>query len=212
MPRPLLSVITGTWQRHVLLMGAIDTVREQTYRPLEHVIVSDGQDAVLRRSIARVQAESEPDDPPIRFYELGRNWSSVIPESVSAPPFMTAQLLAAGEYISWLSDDERFLSSDALTILADRLEADGLDFVYPRVSVHLKGQSAEAWDIGVYPPQIGTVTHALHRADILNVYGGGFRCSVGSGSDWDQFARWMAAGKRGAMVGQVLLSHRIDKR
>jgi glycosyltransferase involved in cell wall biosynthesis len=38
----LVSVVTGTWHRHELLMEAIKNVRAQTYRPLEHVIVSDG--------------------------------------------------------------------------------------------------------------------------------------------------------------------------
>jgi GT2 family glycosyltransferase len=46
MRRPLVSVITPTWQRHELLLEAIENVRQQTYRPIEHVIVSDGPDAM----------------------------------------------------------------------------------------------------------------------------------------------------------------------
>lgn len=209
--RPLVSVITGTWQRHGLLMQAIDTVIRQSYRPLEHIIVSDGQDAELREQMARLAQYAEPSDPEIRFFELGRNWSTVIPESMSAPPFMTAQLLARGEYHCWLSDDEEMTDSDHIAKLVDLLEATGSDFVSPLVACWTVGRPDKTWIVGSDPPQRGTITHALHRYDCLNVFGGGFRVSVGSGSDWDQAVRWLSAGKKFALLPEVTFRHRSDK-
>lgn len=211
MSRPLVSVITGSWQRHGLLMQAIDTVLRQSYRPLEHVIVSDGQDDELREQMARIARYADPSDPELRFFELGRNWSTVIPESVSAPPFMTAQLLARGEYHVWLSDDEEMVDPDHILKLVNLLESTGSDFVYPLVECWQTNRPGEAWIVGTDPPQRGTITHCLHRYDCLNVFGGGFRVSVGSGSDWDQAARWLAAGKRWAMLPEVTFRHRSDK-
>jgi glycosyltransferase involved in cell wall biosynthesis len=119
--RKLVSVVTGTWQRHDLLLGAIENVRQQTYRPLEHVIVADGPDPWLARSHAEDWPETDEldsqglylrscgvDDVPIRFVELGFHSSSLLRDSISAAPFMVAQLLARGEYQITFSDDERF--------------------------------------------------------------------------------------------------------
>jgi glycosyltransferase involved in cell wall biosynthesis len=211
MTRPLVSVITGTWQRHDLLMQAVETVRRQSYRPVEHIIVSDGPDPILRNLLARVIAEADPTDPPIHFTELGRNWSTIIPESISAPPFMTAQLLARGEYVCWLSDDEEMLDSDHITKLVDLIEATGADFVYPLVEVWRKSRPDQKWIVGADPPENGTITHCLHRYDCLNAFGGGFRVSVGSGTDWDQIVRWMSAGKTWAHLPEVTFRHRSDK-
>src|SRR5690606_13352843 len=105
--RKLCSVITGTWRRHALLMETVENVRQQSYRPLEHVIVSDGPDPTLRDTIALLQREADPADPPIRFLELGRNWSTYLTNSMSAVPFAVAQWMAAGEYLCWWADDER---------------------------------------------------------------------------------------------------------
>lgn len=208
--RALVSAVTGTWRRHELLMGAIESLRQQTYRPLEHVIVSDGQDAALRALIERVQAEAEATDPPIRFVELGRNWSTFLTNSMSAVPFQVAQWMARGEYHLWLADDERFTCPDAIAALVDALEAADADFAYPKVHVYWKNRPEKVWAIGEPTPRFGTVTHALHRADILDVPGGGFRPHTGKANDWDQFERWMAAGKRWAFLDRVTLTHRID--
>lgn len=205
--RPLVSAITGTWQRHALLMEAIENLREQTYRPLEHVIVSDGPDPVLRELVAR---ESGYQDVPITFVELGRNWSTYLTDSMSAVPFGVAQWLARGDLIMWLADDERLLVPDAIASMVDLLEETGADFVYPRVNLWWKDRPEKVWPIGEPTPRFGTVTHALHRADILDVPGAGFRTHVGKANDWDQFERWMGAGKRWAFLDRVTLTHRID--
>lgn len=209
--RPLCSVVTGTWQRHDLLMGAIDAVRAQTYRPLEHCIVSDGPDPDLAQTIGMIQREAAPTDPPIRFLELGRNWSTFLTDSMSAVPFQVAQWMAAGEYLCWFADDERFLDLDHITKLVNLLESEGTDYAYSQVRFWLKGQPERHWIIGEYPPRKATVTHAVLRASLLNVPGGGFRTHVGSASDWDQFERWLANGKRGSFLPEVTFAHRADK-
>lgn len=209
--RALVSCVTGTWQRHTELMAAIDTVRNQSYRPVEHIVVSDGQDPELREIMGMIQRHASETDPTITFVELGRNWSTIIPESISAPPFMTAQLLARGKYICWLSDDEEMIDPDHIAKLVNLLESTRSDFVYPLVEVWANGFPDRKWIVGVDPPKNGTITHCLHRYDCLNVFGGGFRVSVGSGSDWDQVARWMAAGKTWAMLPEVTFRHRSDK-
>jgi glycosyltransferase involved in cell wall biosynthesis len=192
-------------------MEAIEQVRQQTYRPLEHVIVSDGPDPELRAIIAMIQREAGPSDPPITFAELGRNTTTALTDSYSAVPFGVAQWMARGAYVAWLSDDERWTDPDALTIMVDALDAAVADYVYPKARVWWKGQPERSWIIGEPEPRFATITHVVHRWDILDVPGGGFRTHVGRANDWDQIARWMAAGKRHAFVDRVLIEHRMDQ-
>ena len=73
--RKLVSVVTGTYNRHDLLLEAIENVRQQTYRPLEHVIVADGPDDTVRDIFYRSENEraNGMHDVPIVFQELGFN-------------------------------------------------------------------------------------------------------------------------------------------
>ncbi len=192
-------------------MGAIESLRQQTYRPLEHVIVSDGQDAALRAMIERVQAEADATAPPITFVELGRNWSTFLTDSMSAVPFGVAQWMARGDLIMWLADDERLLVPDAIESMVGLLEASDADFVYPKVEFYWRGRPEKRFVLGEPFPREGTFTHCLHRADILDVPHGGFQTHVGSANDHEQVRRWIAAGKTWAFLDRVTLSHRIDK-
>lgn len=220
--RPLVSVVTGTWRRHEDLIGAIETVRAQTYRPIEHVIVSDGPDDELaykvwtldrtHRSYTVDKYDGNDDDyVPIKFVELGRNWSTYLTNSHSVAPFMVAQFMAAGEYQCWLSDDER-MTPDHVESLVDFLEEgdeDGpYDFVSPLVEVYYATKPDVRWVVGQDPPENGTITHCLYRTRLLDV--GGFRPHVGSGSDWDQVERWLDSGARFGLMPRVTFSHRSD--
>lgn len=204
--RKLVSVVTGTWQRHDLLLEAIENIRQQTYRPLEHVIVSDGPDPELRDLIAREQGT----DVPIIFQELGFWASGLFRDSISAAPYMVAQLLARGEYQIWWADDERALVPDHIERLVDLCEQYNADFAYPKVSCRPKWQPDNEMIIGSNPPRNGQFTHCLYTRAALDK-GMLFRTHVGSGTDWDAVSRTMMAGATWAYLPEVTFSHRIDK-
>lgn len=226
MNRPLVSVITGTYNRHEEVLGAIENVRAQTYPNIEHIIVSDGPDPELRKELSdydwlgnRALRMDEWLDPiaatsyrrhvPTKFVETGRQWSQFLAASISTVPFQVAQWLARGDYLCWLADDER-MTPDHIESLVSLLEETDSDFVYPRVELtyapHLGAGSSV---IGVYPPAQGQITHALFRAELLDYRG--FTTHVGSATDWDQISHWIAAGARCAMLDRVTLTHRMDK-
>jgi len=215
MTRPLVSVITPTWQRTDLLLDAIANVREQTYRPLEHVIVSDGQDQTLRflfdmEDENRWKADGTEDERwvPIRFVELGRNWSTYLPDSFCAAPVTVGMLTAHGDYQTWLADDER-MDPEHIETLVDALEAAAADFAYARVRMHAVGQAPEhGYDIGTDPPRLGQITNALYRTTLLRY--GLYPFGRGMTSDWACIERWMAAGATWAFVPRVTLTHRFD--
>jgi hypothetical protein len=146
-------------------------------------------------------------DIPIRFVELGRNWSSELPDSFCAPPLVTAQLLARGEYQTFLADDER-MEPDHVASLVDVLEQTSADFAYGRVRMWHAGRPDETWEIGTSPPQCGQITNALYRTDLLKK--GLYPMGAGMTSDWACISMWMGRGAVPAFLPRVTLTHRVD--
>jgi glycosyltransferase involved in cell wall biosynthesis len=178
--RPLVSVLTPTWGRHALLMETIENVRAQTYRPLEHVVVSDGEDDDLARYLH---------------------------DSFCAAPMTVAMLVARGDYQAWLADDER-MTPDHVEGLVDALDATGADFAYGKVEMYRAESPDLRWVIGGDPPRLGQITNCLYRADLLKL--GLFPFGAGMTSDWQCISRWQSKGARHAFVDRVTLTHRAD--
>jgi glycosyltransferase involved in cell wall biosynthesis len=208
----LVSVLTPTWQRHDLVLGAIENVRAQTYRPLEHVVVSDGEDDDLARWILSTQYRHEscgcddPDYVSLRFVQLGRNWSTYLPDSFCAAPTTVAMLVARGEYQTFLADDER-MTPDHIASLVAALETASADFAYSNVELTWPDSGRRAI-IGSDPPSEGQITNALYRTDLLKR--GLYPFGAGMTSDWACIKRWMDAGAVWAYVPRVTLTHRVD--
>jgi hypothetical protein len=204
-------VITPTWERPLLLAEAIANVREQTYRPLEHVIVADGPDGFAERVVERIVIYDELAEPPyvtMQFATLGRHWSSFLPDSFAAAPMVVGSLMAHGSYQTWLADDER-MTPEHIETLVDALESSGADFAYGRVRMHRAGQAPEhGYEIGADPPQLGQITNVLYRTDLLKR--GFYPFRAGMTSDWACIAQWIAAGATWAYVDRCTLTHRID--
>lgn len=210
MTRKLVSVVTGTYQRHDDLLEAIENVRGQTYPNLEHIIVADGPDPELMMKVADTIG-SMNGGPTIRYYELGFWSSGLFTDSISAAPFMVAQILARGDYQIWWADDERALVPDHIEKLVNLLEEYDADFVYPKVEMTWPAPSTKRCVIGTNPPRRGTFTHCLYRRDLLN-RGMLFRTHVGSGTDADCLERvMMQPGIRWAYLPEVTFTHKVDK-
>jgi GT2 family glycosyltransferase len=215
MSRPLVSVITPTWQRHDLLLGAVTNVKAQDYPNIEHIIVSEGPDPELRHKLwaaGHRPADLFTDGGPTRltFIELGRNWSSFLADSYCAAPVIAAQLMAAGELHSFLSDDER-MAPDYLSTMVDALERDGTDFSYPRVAYTRWDMPGFCIGIGSDPPKLGSITTLVYRASALDKAQGPYRTHTGRANDWDFVGRLMAGGATWTFVDRVMFSHRDDR-
>lgn len=203
--RPLVSVVTPTWQRPDLLAETIRHVREQDYGWIEHIIVSDGLD----RELLIPPRNGDPFVPT--YIELGRNWSGLMPASFGIAPLLVGYLAAAGDYVLPWCDDERALTQDHITRLVDLLESSGADFVYPRVRIWRNGDpdGPETAIIGTDPPENCQITHYLARASCFWRFG---MPRWGSHPvDWSLIEDWMAAGATWAMLDAVTFSHRLDQ-
>jgi hypothetical protein len=210
---PLVSVITATRSRHTDLEECVRQVRAQTYRPLEHVIVSDGPDPALRGLICVLEMEQvglHDLRVPIVFQETGRCWSDEFTESDGAAAFQVAQLLGRGPLQMWLSDDET-MTTDHVESLVDLLESQGVDFVFSQARWYTAPHIHPPQDriIGSAPPTPASITNCLYRTALLDY--GKFETHGGRGTDWNQVSAWLRAGASYAFLERVTFTHRADQ-
>lgn len=213
MSRPLVSIVTPTWQRHGLLREMMAHLETQDYPNLEHVIISDGRDPYLYPDILGGVRKHLDDGRilEIRPAELGRNWSGLMPSSFGIAPLTVGYLMARGEYVMPWCDDERALVPDHVSRLVDLLESSGADFVYPKVRIWRNGDpdGPETAVIGTDPPSYCQITHMLFRASCLWRFG---MPRWGTHPvDWSLVSDWMERGAIWAMLDDCTFSHRLDR-
>lgn len=197
-----MTVVTATWGRpKTILERAIPSVRAQDYRPIEHIIVTDGRDPDLNR-VLNGAGYSET-GRFARLVSLGRNWTGFSGDgAIGAVPRLVGSYLAAGDYICYLDDDNEFLPHHVST-LAGLLESQNADLACSRY-LHA-GQPS-----GSPPPgRDRTDTSSfMHRASVLKHGSWGLDGYAGDGL---LVERWVAAGVKWAFteeITMVLHAHR----
>jgi len=97
MEKPLVSVITVTRNRAKLIGRCIDSVLNQTYTNLEHIIIdgasTDETDEII----------SGYHDSRLKYIKLESNWSVV-------KSLMHGALQAKGKYLTFLDSDDEYVS------------------------------------------------------------------------------------------------------
>ena len=211
MDRPLVSIITPTWERHDLLAECIENVRGQDYPRIDHHVVSDGPDEELLAVVMSGRSQQTASGNPVNVHwnALGRHWSGIMPKfALGVAPILAGCLLARGEYLMVLCDDER-MEPDHLSKLATLLDQ-GADFAYSMTRMWWAGTSpGQGWNIGTDPPEYGQITNFLFRASLLEKAMPIF--DAPTWNDWHLVSRWMELGARWSFLPEVTLSHRADR-
>lgn len=203
--RPLVSVVTPTWQRHELLVErCIPAVRAQTYPNVEHLIVSDGPDPELASKLASLP----PSRVPIRFYELGRNWSTFLTESFCVIPSTVGDFLAHGEFLTNWADDD-YATPEHLELSVDALERENGHFSFPQVTMLFPdGRNYVIPLPGVTQPVFGQITCVVYRASLIDR--SHWQMHEGMMSDWTLFKRWLNAGAKAVFVPHNTFTHCVN--
>lgn len=206
---PLVSVITGTRDRLPELKRCILQVRAQTYRPLEHVIVSDGPDPMAR---VLVGMQEDFQGVPIIFQETGRVWSDIFVRSDGAAAFQVAQLLARGDWQMWFADDEE-MDPDHILKLMTLIQQTNSDFGYSQARWYTNPSNPRLPCIdnviGSFPPVEAQLTNCLYSIALLDY--GKFETHGGRGTDWAQVEAWIKAGARYCFLEETTFTHRADQ-
>lgn len=187
-----VSVVTPTWQRHDLVLSrCVPSVAAQTI-PVEHVVVSDGPDPVLRDLLAGTG---------VVYAEVDQHYDDAV--NVGARARNRGLEVATGDYIAYLDDDNAFKPEHVQT-LAEALQAHpDRDFAYSRMFRHGLGDI-----IGAEPPQHGRVDSSIlmQRAD-THLRFGWWPVPSAYCVDWELVQAWVLAGATWVFVPEVTVDY-----
>jgi HAD superfamily hydrolase (TIGR01549 family) len=112
---PLLSIVIPVYNSEKYLQRCLDSVRHQTYRNIEIILVDDGSPGPIKEMM------NAPENSDIKFVSHGENkglfWTRI-----------TGSLEAKGMYIAFLDSDD-FVSKDFYRTLISKAVIEDLDIV-----------------------------------------------------------------------------------
>ena len=114
---PLVSVVIPTYNRSTWVIGAIESIRRQTFDNLEIIVVDDG---ATDDTAGRVTAQSAEDPRVSYLYQANRGVSAARNAGLAR---------ARGEFIAFLDSDDLWLPQKLARQL-DLLEKPDVDVVY----------------------------------------------------------------------------------
>lgn len=192
--KKLVSIITPTIpeRRELLVKRCIPSVASQTYDNIEHIIIQDGP------------SETIPSLPlKARWFEMGRNWREFVGKKcIGGVPRKLGTMVARGDYIGYLDDDDEFLP-EHVEKLVNLLESSGKDFVFSRFKQFFEdGRTVIIGDGKVEFGRIGTPS-VIHKVECLlySNWQGAIR-----GEDFNLFSQWTATGRTFAHLAEVTVN------
>lgn len=158
--RPLVSVVVPVYNRENLVYKTLDSLKKQTYRPIQLVIVDDGSKDGTVAVLDDFKAENEGKDFSIIIYEKNNS---------GAPSARNAGIkLSEGTYLQFLDSDD-MLSPDKINIQVKALEESGADmaicdfrYIHPDQSANrvvrnegdLIKKISQGWSVSIFSPLI----------------------------------------------------------
>ena len=194
---PLVSVITPTWCRPKAVQRAIQSVRDQSYKPAEHIVISDGPGGAEFKALIDANpdvrfAELEDHDPRWRWGHRCR---------------MLGIGMARGSILAWLDDDNAWRPAH-LDLVVGRLLETGAGFAY---STSMFNRPGNDYPVGAEPPQYSHIdtSSIVNRKEILEI--ATWRDEGQETIEWDLVERWMGAGIGWAYVPVVTVDNYLDR-
>ena len=192
----LVSIVTPTRpdRMGVLLERCIPSVARLDWPgEVEHVIVSD------RNPELRQLVRTAHDWPEwTRLVEINDTWRDGTREkSVGAVPWHVGSLLALGEWVGFLGDDDEYLPEHVTQHIA-AMQQTGSDFSVSPVQFVIRGQP---WMV------IGDATFAHGHLDAIGIMcraetlrAASWTATGEDAADWRLVRDWQQAGKRGVFA------------
>ncbi len=152
--RPLISVITPTYNRADFLGEAIDSMLAQTYDHFEMIIVDDGSTDDTRALVERYQS-----DPRIRyFYQENQGQSVARNQGIAA---------SKGQYICFLDSDNAWLPVRLERSIEAFRQNPSADIVYAdNITIDEHGQEVGRDDMSRYS---GRITYHLLKDNFVSI-------------------------------------------
>lgn len=197
-----ISVVIPTYNDHVWLSRAIDSVLNQTYKPHEIIVVDDGSQTGDAQSIVEKNFNAYRNS--IKFYRKNNGGAA------SARNYGVEK--ASGEFVGFLDADDYWLENN-LKIKAKLIDSCGYDYfgIYSNFEYSNNGKPARFISIDgkLNPDDIGKINcypggvhcYIIRRETILNI--GGFDEGLPINEDFDLILRMIQAGHKGKGTSEV---------
>ena len=184
---PRISIVTAVWNRRDTVMDAVESLRAQTFRDYEHVVVDGGS------TDGTVDAIRAVDDPRIRV-ESG-------PDAGIYDALNKGFARATGDVVGLLHSDDMLASPEVLSRVAEGFADPDVDAVYGDLDYVSKadpGRTVRKWRSAPFRPAMlargWMPPHPalfLRRATVERL--GGFDTSFRIAADFDLVLRYFGA-------------------
>ena len=169
----LVSAVVPTKDRPAMLRRAVRSVREQTYEPIELIVVDDGSEEPAREAIADLQ------DGTLERFVIRRQATNRGAAAARNVGIETAR----GEYVAFLDDDDQWeprKTERQVAALAAADEDAGVTFVGNRqidadgttVDTHVRDTDGDISAEILYGNYIGSFSGVLVERDLVDAVGG----------------------------------------
>lgn len=188
MEKPLISIITITYNRANIIHRCIESIQKQTYDNYEHVIV-DGNSTDDTENVVLAY-----NDPHIKYVKLTKRGPQV--------QMRAGADLCMGKYVTFLDDDDEYLPNKLekqVTFFESLPKEYGLIYCWmtyydnvsgKKISVHKNELKGDVHDICLTGPKVCGTPTLMIRRDVFEKVGGTYDDSIGIiGSDWELAAR-----------------------
>jgi hypothetical protein len=217
--RPPVTIVTPTrpGRENLLIDRCMASVIAQDYDGMiDHVIVTDRAprliDEVARRTFkARVAVPgAEPiggvfTGRPVQVVEINDTWlNEITKRSVGAIPWYVGSLLAHGEFVGFLGDDDEYLPHHVATHV-DAMERHAAPWSVSQVEFYVRGLPRQvigddSWELGHLD-----ATGIMCRREALRF--ANWTANGEDAADWRLVRDWRKAGMEGVFIPEVTGNH-----
>lgn len=194
----LISVIIPTYNRSATIKRAIDSVRKQTYKNIEIIVVDDGSTDLTKKIVKDLQKK----DDRIFLYENSKNIGPAATRNRGV-------IFATGDYIAFQDSDDEWLP-EKLEKQMDKFHQDpefilvycpflqcenGREFQIPSKDTDKELLEGDLYFSLLEKNKIGTPVMLIEKRIFEQI--GGFDEKLGAFEDWDLAIRISQRGKIG---------------
>jgi hypothetical protein len=208
--RPPVTIVTPTTPKREreLFERCVASVIQQEYDGvIDHVITSDFNPGLGVRLTDWLDDNGNLwwDVRPHRVVEINDTWANPTTlASVGAVPWQIGSLLAHGDYVGFLGDDDEYLPHHVETHVST-MEHTGADFTVSATRFFVRGEPKQVIGGDLFKHGHLDATGIMCRREALRT--ANWLANGEDAADWRLVRDWLAGGLKGALIPEVTGNH-----